>query len=229
MKPSEPIQRRDFLRATGGAVGLAGLLSASGFSAEKGGVGSVRTRGQVEKLFADLEGQGRPYYALPRSDGQLLHLLIKATQAKNVLELGTVHGFAALWMGLALEETGGQLTTIEILEDRHALARRLLADAGLASRVTCKRGNAHELVPTLKGPFDFVFLNADKDGQVDYFQKLHPQKLAPGALLVAYSALRRAEKMKDYLDLMARHPDFDSAAVNAAPEEGFLLSYRRRA
>jgi caffeoyl-CoA O-methyltransferase len=232
MNTPEPMRRRSFLRSTGGAVGLAGLMAGGrGFkalAADAGGATASRTKEQLDKLIADLEIKGRKYYAIPRQDGQFLSLLVKATRAKNVLELGTVHGFAAIWIGLGLEESGGRLTTLEILPDRQEVAKKLVADAGLASRLTFKLGNAHELVPSLEGPFDFVFLNADKDGNVDYFQKLHPKKLASGALIVAANAVSRAEKMKDYLDLMTRNPDFDSVRVSATPDDAFLLSYRRR-
>jgi len=154
---------------------------------------------------------------------------VKATQARNVLEIGTSHGYSAIWMGLALEETGGRLTTIEIDRARHDLARKHLGEANLAQRATLIRGDAHAEVPKLDGPFDFVFLDADKEGQVDYFHALHPRKLAPGAIIAAHNAIRQAGAMREYLALVRNHRDFDTVTVSATMDDGFCLSYRRRA
>jgi predicted O-methyltransferase YrrM len=175
-----------------------------------------------------MEAKGSQYWSVPRPDGEFLHLLVEATHAVSALEVGTSHGYAALWMGLALEQTGGQLTTIEIDPGRHALARRHVAEAGLSSRVRLLLGDAHRELARLSGPFDFVFLDADKEGQVDYFQKLYPGKLAPGGLLVVHNAIRQARSMRDYLDLVRQHPDFDSVIVSATMDDGLCVSYRRR-
>ncbi|HZO84174.1 MAG TPA: class I SAM-dependent methyltransferase, partial [Verrucomicrobiae bacterium] len=111
--------------------------------------------------MAELEAKGPKFLSVPRKDGEFLNLLVKATRAKNVLEIGTSHGYSAIWMGQGLEETGGHMTTVEILPERVKLAKEHVARAGLSHRVTFKEGDAHEVVPTLEGPFDFVFLDAD--------------------------------------------------------------------
>jgi predicted O-methyltransferase YrrM len=179
-------------------------------------------------VLEEMEAQGPRYWSVPRKDGELLHFLVKATQARNVLEIGTSHGYSAIWMGLALEETGGRLTTIEIDRTRHDLARKRLGEANLLQRVTLVRGDAHAEVPKLAGLFDFVFLDADKEGQVDYFHALHPRTLAPGGILAVHNAIRQAGAMRDYLALVRSHRDFDTVTVSATMEDGFCLSYRRR-
>jgi len=134
--------------------------------------------------------------SVPRKDGEFLHLIVKATGAKNVLEVGTSQGLSAIWMGLGLEETGGHLTTIEIDTERHDLARQNVTEAGLSHRITLLRGDAHREVAKLKGPFDFVFLDADKEGQVDYFRKLYPAKIVPGGILAVHNAIQQASSMR---------------------------------
>jgi len=231
MTPSHRCGRRAFLRGTGGALTLLALTRTAAASPQTGSrraPPTTRDPSRLRGLLREMEATGSQYWSVPRPDGELLHFLIQATHAVSVLEVGTSHGYSTLWMGLALEETGGQLATIEIDPARHALARRHVAEAGLSPRIRLFLGDAHREVVRLSGPFDFVFLDADKEGQVDYFHKLHPGKLAPGGLLAVHNAIRQASSMRDYLDLVRRHPDFDSVTVSATMEDGFCLSYRHR-
>ena len=228
MKRSEPIQRRRFLSQTTGALGL---LAASGLACRVDAAETTKpTEGlaALEKLLKGMEADGPLYLSLPVKDGQFLSLLVKATQAKNVLEIGTSHGYSAIWISRGLEETGGKLTTIEILPDRVEMAKKHVGQAGLTHRVTFKEGDAHQIVPTLDGAFDFVFINADKGGSVDYFNKLFPKKLTPGAIMVAYCAIKQREKMQAYLDLVGQHDAFDTVVLSATMDDGFAVSYRKR-
>jgi len=228
MSRRRTVKRREFLAAAGGLLGLvASPRHAGAADAASGSAASDPAR--LRRVLQEMEAQGPRYWSVPRKDGELLHVLVKATQARNVLEIGTSHGYSAIWMGLALEETGGRLTTIEIDRARHDLARKHLGEANLAQRATLIRGDAHAEVPKLDGPFDFVFLDADKEGQVDYFHALHPRKLAPGAILAAHNAIRQAGAMREYLALVRNHRDFDTVTVSATMDDGFCLSYRRRA
>jgi caffeoyl-CoA O-methyltransferase len=233
MKRNHAMKRRTFLGATGRAAGLVGILEGIGSAGAWGAADATgpgaRSREAFDRLAADLDARSRKLASMPGKDCRFLHLMVKATQAKNVLELGTGYGVAAIWMGLALEETGGKLTTVEILADRAQAARTNVGEAGLAPRITLKTGDAHQVVPTLEGAFDFVLLNADKDGQMDYFRNLYPKRLPPGGLLLAYGAIQREEKMKDYLDALARHPDFDTVVLSASMDDGFAVSRRRPA
>ena len=233
MKTRQPLSRRDFFKTSGGTLSLFATAtcvpSAMAGAIEGGPERATRNPAQLRRLLDEMDARGYQFWSVPRKDGEFLHLLVKATRSRNVLELGTSHGFSAIWMGLGLEETGGRLTTIEIEKDRHELARRHLTDAGLLQRVTLVKGDAHAEVARLAGPFDFVFMDADKEGQIDYFNKLYPKKLLPGGILAAHNAIRQASSMKDYLDMIRRHPDFDTVIVSATMDDGFCLSYRHRA
>lgn len=228
MSSRRTVKRREFLAAAGGLLGLVASPQHAG-AADAAAGSAVSDPARLRRLLQEMEAQGPRYWSVPRKDGELLHVLVKATQARNVLEIGTSHGYSAIWMGLALEETGGRLTTIEIDRARHDLARKHLGEANLSQRVSLVRGDAHAEVPKLDGPFDFVFLDADKEGQVDYFHALHPRKLAPGAIIAAHNAIRQAGAMRDYLALVRNHRDFDTVTVSATMDDGFCLSYRRRA
>ena len=231
MKTREPFTRREFLEVTGGALGLCtvpALLPASSDSGQSDPRPVERNPAQLNRLLEQMEAQGTRFWSVPRKDGEFLQFLIKATRAKTVLELGTSHGYSAIWMGLGLEETGGRLTTLEIDKARYELARKNMMEAGLSRRVRCILGDAHQEIMKLDGPFDFVFLDADKEGQVDYFNKLYPKKLAPGGILAAHNAIQQANSMKDYLGLVRKHHDFDTVILSATMEDGLCLSYRHR-
>jgi caffeoyl-CoA O-methyltransferase len=231
MKESGRIKRRAFIGSASGTTGLIGLLgglgATPGFTADDPPRPSPRSREEFKKLVTELDTLSRKVPSMPPKDCRFLHLMVRATRARRVLELGTGFGFATIWMGLALEETGGNLTTVEIQVDRARAARKSVTEAGLSSRVNHRQGDAHQILPSLEGPFDFVLLNADKDGQVDYFNKLVPKKLAPGGLLLAYGAIQRGDKMKDYLATVGDHPEFDTVVLSASMEEGFAVSVRR--
>jgi predicted O-methyltransferase YrrM len=98
----------------------------------------------------------------------------------------------------------------------------------LSQRITLIKGDAHAEVPRLEGPFDFVFLDADKEGQMDYFKKLYPRKLSPGAILAVHNAISQASSMRDYLDMIRKHPEFDTVVLSVTMDDGFCLSYRHR-
>jgi predicted O-methyltransferase YrrM len=183
---------------------------------------------RIRKILDEMESKIGRYWSTPRTDAQFLSLMVRATRAVNVLEVGTSQGYSAIWMGLALEETGGRLTTIEIDTGRHALAQRNVRDAGLAGRVTLIRGDAHREIAGLKGPFDFVFLDADKDGQMDYFKKIYPENLTLGGMIAVHNAISEAGDMKDYTDMIRRRADFDTVIISTTMADGICLSYRHR-
>jgi len=91
-----------------------------------------------------------------------------------VLEIGTFRGYSGIWIALGLEQTGGRLTTIDIDPERVKESRGNFEKAGLADRITNLEGDAHQLAKTVDGPFDMVFLDADKGREVDYFNTLFP-------------------------------------------------------
>ena len=231
MESKRPFSRRVFLK-TIGTVSLFGTVTHTPLTipdAMKGGPPAVKRKpAQLKQLLDDMDAKGYRFWSVPRKDGEFLYLLVKATRAHNVLELGTSHGFSAIWMGLGLEETGGRLTTIEIDRERYDLARKHVSEAGLSQRVTCIKGDAHVEVAKLEGPFDFVFMDADKEGQIDYFKKLFPKKLIPGGILSVHNAIQQALSMKDYLEMIRRHPDFDTVTLSVTMDDGFCLSYRHR-
>ncbi|MFN3421055.1 MAG: O-methyltransferase [Armatimonadota bacterium] len=182
----------------------------------------------IDQLLRELEAVRGRFSNVPRTDGQFLNMLVKISRSRHVLEVGTSNGYSAIWLCMALEETDGHLTTIEIDPERVKLAKENLKRAGLDHRVTFLEGDAHKVVPTLEGPFDFVFLDADKGREQDYFGYLYPKKLLPGALILVHNAIRMRRAMQRYLDMINAHPEFDTLMVSTTLDDGFAVSYWRR-
>jgi len=114
-----------------------------------------------------------PAISVPPLLGKFLHLLVQLAQARRVLEIGTLGGYSTIWMARALPR-GGRIVTLE-LDPRHAaVARANLREAGLLSRVDIRMGRALDTLRDLKasgaGPFDLIFIDADKENNPQYLQ-----------------------------------------------------------
>jgi caffeoyl-CoA O-methyltransferase len=146
------------------------------------------------------------------SDGRLLRVLTEAVGAKHVVEIGTSHGYSAIWFCLALRTTGGRLTTHEIDPQRAALARSNFERAGVADLVTLVEGDAHETVTRIEEPIDILFLDADKPGYVDYLSKLLPL-VRPGGLVIAHN-MHSPPPDPGYVEAITTNPDLETVLVD---------------
>jgi predicted O-methyltransferase YrrM len=145
------------------------------------------------------------YLSVPVQDGKALRLLTEAVDARNEVEIGTSTGYSGLWFCLALQRTGGHLTTFEIDHQRASMARQHFKEAGVEKMVTVVEGDAHEEVAKLKGPIDVAFIDADKGGYVDYLNKLFPL-VRPGGLILAHNV----EMVPDYVRAVTSNPDLET-------------------
>ena len=148
------------------------------------------------------------YRNVPPNDGRLLRILTESMNAKTVIEIGTSTGYSGIWFGLALQKTGGKLTTFEIDAQRAATARANFKRAGMAEIVTLVEGDAHENVTMLKDPIDILFLDADKQGYVDYLNKLLPL-IRPGGLIVAHNITPGMADPR-YMEAVTANPDLET-------------------
>jgi caffeoyl-CoA O-methyltransferase len=148
------------------------------------------------------------YMMVGRQEGRFLELLVFAAQATRVLEIGTFTGYSAIAMAAGLPE-GGSIISLE-LDPTHALtARGNIAAAGYEHCISVIEGPALANLADLQGPFDLVFIDADKAGYDDYFEAVLP-KLAPHGLIVADNTLYSG-------GVLAReaHPNEASLALRA--------------
>ncbi len=168
---------------------------------------------KILSVLEDLDRNQRPgNMNVPIEDGRLLRILAESVNAKHVVELGTSNGYSAIWLCLALRTTGGRLTTYEIDARRAALARANFKRAGVDHLVTLVEGDAHKEVTKLKGPIDLLFIDADKEGYLDYLNKLLPL-VRPGGLIVAHNMRRPAPDPK-FVEAITTNPDLETVFLN---------------
>jgi caffeoyl-CoA O-methyltransferase len=168
---------------------------------------------------------------VPEADGRILHDIILEKGYTRALEIGTSTGRSTLWIAWALSNTGGKVITIEIDEARHREAVALIAEAGLSDFVDARLGDAHDLVNELAGPFDFVFIDADKEWYSNYAKALVP-KLAAGGCITAHnvrgpgSGRRSLGGTEEYFKLMKGLAEFDTS-IHPKSVSGVCVSYKK--
>jgi predicted O-methyltransferase YrrM len=145
-----------------------------------------------EPLLAELADETRATLELPQMltgtiEGRFLELLVHGLQARRVLELGTFSGYGSLSMAAGLP-ADGHIDTCEISEQHAEVARRYIERAGYADRITVHVGPALESIRSLEGDFDFVFIDADKENYVAYYEEVLP-RLSPAGLIAADNTL----------------------------------------
>ncbi len=141
-------------------------------------------RDLADETRRDLDSPGMMVGAL---EGRVLEMLVFASSARRVLEIGTFSGYSAVSMAAALPE-GGSIVTCELSEKHAEVARRHIAAAGFSDQVDVRVGRAIDTVGDLEGPFDFVFIDADKPSYIDYFEAVLP-KLSERGLIAADNTL----------------------------------------
>ena len=195
----------------------------------------------LSAALKDSDAAGLPQIAVSLQQGKFLSLLAGAMQARRILEIGTLGGFSTIWLARGAGPQG-RVVTLEY-EPKHAeVARANLVRAGVGDRVEIKVGAALETLPTLPtvtdGPFDLVFIDADKENYVAYLE--WAIRLArPGAVILADNVIREgrvltatsedaaASAVRETLQMMGEDPRLDAAAiqtVGAKHWDGFAFA-----
>ncbi len=162
---------------------------------------------------------------VPMPDARFIRVLTEASDAKQVVELGTSTGFSALWICDALRKNGGRLTTFEIDPRRAQVAREQFRKAGVDRLVTLVEGDAHQNLKHLKGPVDLVFIDAEKDGYFDYLQALLPL-VRPGGLILAHN-MRWPAPSPAYVKAVTANPLLETVFVNM-DDQGIGVTLKKR-
>ncbi len=206
------------------------VLAATGMAQRRGGSRSLTenlplAKTDAEKrILATLEDAvraGEVYANVPANDGRMMRVLAESTGAKSVAEIGTSTGLSGLWYCLALQKTGGRMTTFEIDPGRARIARENFKKAGCDGVITVVEGDAHKNVTQLKGPLDIVFIDADKEGYVDYLDKLLPL-VRPGGLILAHNT----DMVPDYMQRVTTSPDLETVVYTSGA--GLAVTVKKR-
>lgn len=158
---------------------------------------------------------------VPISDGKLLFDIIVKNNYKRAVEIGTSTGHSSIWIAWAMSKTGGKLITIEIDEDRYKEALANFDKAGVSQFIDARLADAHELVPKLNGPFDFVFSDADKDWYTNYFKALDP-KLEVGGCFTAHNV--GMPGVVEYYEYVSKLPNYKTTVDKRGG--GMAISYK---
>ena len=163
---------------------------------------------------------------VPTADGQLLYDLVVEGNYTKALEVGTSTGHSGIWIAWGLSKTGGKLITIEIDRRRYEQAVANFEAAGLSEYIDARLADAHELVPELDGPFDFVFMDADKDWYTRYFRAIEP-KLEVGGCFAAHNiSSSRRGWVGEFMEALESTPNLETE-VRGSRRSGMSVSYKR--
>lgn len=189
----------------------------------------------LEEALRASDAAGLPAIHVAPNQGKLLHLLARIQGARNVLEVGTLGGYSTLWLARALPP-GGRLVTLEV-DPKHAeVARANFARAGLSDVVDLRVGRALATLPVLaaegRGPFDLVFIDADKRSNPDYFQwalKLTRKGsliiidnvVRNGAVVDATSTDPNIQGVRRLYEMLAAEPRVSTTAVQTVGSKGY--------
>ena len=189
----------------------------------------------LDDALRDSEAAGLPAINVTPPLGKFLHLLAKLSGARNILELGTLGGYSTIWLARALP-AGGRVITLEA-DPKHAeVARANIARAGLAGVVELRFGKALDTLPQLeaeaRGPFDFIFIDADKENNAAYFT--WALRLArPGTLIIVDNVVRngavidaastdtRVQGVRRLFEALSKEPRVAATVLQTVGSKGY--------
>jgi predicted O-methyltransferase YrrM len=185
-------------------------------------------------LAAALDSDLRPHDVSPL-EGKLLYLLARAVEARAVLELGTLAGYSTIWLGRAVAP-GGRIVTVEVDPQHAEVARANLERAELGGTVEVRVASAldalHGLITDSAGPFDLIFIDADKANNAAYLE-LALELSRPGTLIVADNVVREGavadaesedvtvQGVRRFFDLLAAEPRVTATAIQTVGAKGY--------
>ena len=186
---------------------------------------------ELEAALDASDAAGLPQIAVSANQGKLLHLLARLRGARRILEIGTLGGYSTIWLARALP-ADGQLITLEYDPHHAEVARANIARAGLADRVEVRVGAALDTLPGLEGPFDLVFIDADKPNNPDYFRAAL-RLSRPGSVIIVDNVVRGGRVAdpdsrdpsvlgtRALAELLAAEPAVDATMVQTVGSKGY--------
>jgi predicted O-methyltransferase YrrM len=179
----------------------------------------------VDALLKQIKAADKELLAVSEEDGRFLRLLAVTSGAKRALEIGAASGYSAIWMGLAMRETGGKLVTIEYDKARAAQAAANIKKAGLSDVVQVISGDAFAEIPKVAGTFDFVFCDAWKRDYQKFFDMVFP-RMDKGGLFLGHNVINKRDEMADFLKTIHSSTAVLTSVV-APSGEGVSITLKR--
>lgn len=170
------------------------------------------------------ENQPGMWNIAPR-EGLYLYNLILKHHLKRGLEIGTSNGYSGIWIASGMRATGGHLLTLEINPERAELAQENFHAAAVEPYITLERVDALQEIPKLKGPYDFVFIDAWKSDYVRYLELVLPL-VPPGGVIVAHNVKDLAAELQDFIQKVKAERVLKTTFVDPGPG-GFSVSIKR--
>jgi caffeoyl-CoA O-methyltransferase len=185
---------------------------------------------ELDKQVSRFLGENRSAWSdwnVPYQDGKILYDLVLKGRYRNILEIGTSTGHSTIWLAWAASKTGGKVTTIEIDRGRYEEAINNFKKAGVASYIQAILSDAHTVVPSLQGPYDFIFCDADKEWYLQYFLDLRG-KITLGGCFTAHNVLWSQDPyIRKFLDYVRGDSAFRTR-IERGSGEGISVSCRSR-
>jgi caffeoyl-CoA O-methyltransferase len=194
--------------------------------ASPGNAGRAALDPAISKLLGAIRAADKGQLAVSEEDGRFLRVLVGATNAKSVLEIGGASGYSAIWLGMGLRQTGGRLVTIEYDPVRAKELAANIKAAGLSDIVQVVAGDAFTQIPKVNGTFDLVFLDAWKPDYKKFFEMVFP-RVNPGGLFLAHNVINKRNDMLDFLSAIEAHPMALNTTVSPG-HEGISITYKKR-
>ncbi len=158
-------------------------------------------------------------------DGEYFEKVTLQLKAKRVLEIGTSTGYSGGWFALALKQTGGRLTTLELDEGRHNEAKANFKAMGVSDIVDARLCDALEELKKIEGPIDIVFIDAWKPDYTKYFD-LVIDKVRPGGVILAHNVINNARSMNDFLQKIKTDPRVRTEFLEES-HQGLSISWKK--
>lgn len=169
---------------------------------------------ETKNILNKLEETRKEFWNLPHESANFINMLIKISNAKRVLEIGTSNGYSGIWISKALMQTGGKLDTIEFYQKRIDLAVENFKKANVLDIITIHQGSALSIIEKFEdNTFDFVFIDASKPEYLDYFLKLET-KITKNSVILADNVTSHYQKVENFLNYVKNNENYQCELLN---------------
>jgi predicted O-methyltransferase YrrM len=185
----------------------------------------AKMQAEASEVQEQTENPSAHHRSLDPEAAAFLSLLVRVAGAKRILEIGTSVGFSTIYIADAVRQTGGHITTVELIPERSERARQNLQLTGLSEYVAIRTGDVREFVGQLTGPWDLLFIDLDKEMYLPIFD-MFSEQVRIGGLIVADNVVSHSEELVPYLNAVRADRRYETITIPVG--QGIELSRRLR-